>query len=121
MNRKGFSLIELMLTVAVIILLTCAAIFLIARTIGGSVSDTLSETFDNTVEQAYVRAEAAKFLSELGVEHEAMGCVGQDSNYDGYVTCTVVTKGKFLVIECGCRPGHTGCRLSESQISFNKP
>ena len=63
---------------------------------------------------AHARGEAQRYASELGWDVQGISCAGSDSDYDGYVSCTVALKdGNTHAVECASGWGATsGCRAA---------
>lgn len=61
---------------------------------------------------------ARQWAKELGVEVQGVSCVNQDSDGDGYVSCTVKRgNGELMAIECNPSMGlEGGCRIPARKV-----
>lgn len=66
--------------------------------------------------------EAAKqWAQDLGIKVQAVKCMSQDSDGDGYVSCTVAEKtprgSQVHAVECAAALtlGHEGCRVARAR------
>ncbi len=112
-NRKGYTLIELIIVVAIIVII--AAIF-IPRFMGDS-----KET-QETAQQAMI-----EYVTHLRPDLNNWGepqCTRRDTNGDGYVTCSISginKKGEYQIIAAECAAGWTtfgneGCKPQVARI-----
>jgi hypothetical protein len=54
---------------------------------------------------------AKEFAEELGLEIDRISCADQDSDNDGYVSCTFkLRSGEIKQFECAHRMFESGCR-----------
>lgn len=56
--------------------------------------------------------QASKWAKELGLEYQSVSCVKQDTDGDGYVSCTLnLGEGRTKQVECaGAWNLNSGCR-----------
>lgn len=109
MNSKGFSVVELMIVVAII-----GILFIIVGS--GAVAIGAGCVSPSEVEGSAER-NAKEFASKMGIKYEGLSCSGADSDHDGYTSCTFnLGDGKIQSFECGYdRPTalmgqNTGCK-----------
>lgn len=102
-NNKGFSLIELMITVAVI------GAFIVVIGLASGLA-TRGANHNSAVEYA------KQWAKDMSISPSGIDCTGVDSDGDGYVSCSVAEKhsdgtteihpiecAKWLTINSGCR------------------
>lgn len=115
-SRDGFSLVELMIVVAIVVILGCVC----AGVIGGSCSG-MSQKVDAT-EQATAYA---NFM--YPGKNPRIQCVRLDSDHDGYVSCTIAYDAENAVtglivtdtVAVECAAGFTfneGCRIPKARV-----
>lgn len=108
-NQKGLTLIELLITLAV------SAMVLVV--IGGIVAVSCGGAMGWNKEDAEKNAQA--FVRELDLDVERYMCNGNDTDNDGYVSCTFKMKdGSTRQYECaGWSWFNDGCR--EPKLTIN--
>ena len=62
------------------------------------------------------REHAVKYAQELDLDYKHVSCSEQDSDGDGYVSCTVRNATGLIAIECAGFGLYTGCRLPKVVI-----
>ena len=70
--------------------------------------------------KAELEDEAAAFAKKLRVPVRAVDCVTIDSDYDGYVSCTIFPEdGEPLSIVCARALNQEGCKIKERPAMRN--
>lgn len=96
--RKGFTLFELMIVVGFLVIL----VGVIWGAVGGRGSS----------EKATLAAQS--WCQEMGYQADRISCAGNDSDQNGYVSCTIRTSSPSQLISVECASGYgwtEGCRL----------
>lgn len=70
------------------------------------------------LDQSAAEKEAKLWANKMGMVDAAISCVKIDSDGDGYVSCTVLTKEGPQAIECtGSLTFNSGCRTPKFKIN----
>lgn len=58
-----------------------------------------------------------EFVGNMGPGYRAMGCSGQDSDMNGYVSCSgLASDGTVIEFECGYKGIGVGCKPKETKV-----
>lgn len=67
--------------------------------------------------QKEAEKQAAEWAKQMGMEDAKVSCVRDDSDGDGYVSCTVASGGQMHSVECtGAWTINDGCRVPKFQV-----
>ncbi len=105
MNRKGYTLIELIITIAVVLIGLTFVVGFVGNCAGCNTAD--------------VPANARAWATSMGMKPTGVQCVTRDTDGDGYVSCTIRSEdGKLQNIECagGFLNINEGCRIPKLQL-----
>jgi len=113
--KKGFTLVELLITVAVVVIIALGVVVAV-----GGLSCSRGEDVKKQAEEgAWAWAESMK------LKPEAVSCVPQDSDGDGYIACSISVKkkdGEIKIYAIECAGGYTwnkGCRTPKPSVQSN--
>ena len=104
--QKGFTLIEIMMVVAVIALIGAVVVGISCRSAVSSKGEA--------------ERSAKAWAAQLGGEVTGVNCTRNDTDGDGYVSCTIFRKDKDPIsVDCAARfTMNDGCRLSKTRIGM---
>jgi len=108
-SRRGYTLIELIVTVAIVGIVAAMVfgVFIQGCARGEGQRQAAHEA-------------AVKWATGMGIEYSGISCASQDSDGDGYVSCTIAQKSKdgtikTTPIECaGTWTLNEGCRMPKA-------
>lgn len=107
-NRRGLNLIEVMILIAVVGGLSILVIAGMGSCLGKGSED--------------VEGTAQEYAQKMGIKVTGVSCMNNDSDGDGYVSCSLSTKKadggvEIIPIECAARWSFgTGCKAKVVQI-----
>lgn len=102
MKNKGFTLVEVLIVIAIIAI--------VLTIIAGALGSGCNDYPKNKPSADYY---AMEFAKKMGGEVTGVVCVAQDTDGDGYVSCTVFRKDRDpFAIECASQFTYNqGCKM----------
>lgn len=111
MSRRGLTLFEVMIVLAILTLVGCIAFWAVGRADG---------------QASNAREQALQYAKDLGLADHVQGasCADKDTDGDGYVSCSISLKEgdrtRIQAIECATKwSRNEGCRVPKALVRTN--